>query len=195
LRSQTSEKGSFGASKITTASDIARGWAIRELTARLDVSWHGIHDSTWSPSWRQGPGHLDNGSLLGRITWKLLVVLLDHCDRDVLVFGSSALELHATVEDDARTQKRWKRTRMPDLGGEPSRRFSDGSSYGQRNDLPGTKATVWAIALAFQGQLIHQRSMESGGEEISLSVVDSVVGIMVMVTVEVGRISTVLSNC
>jgi len=42
---------------------------------------------------------LDNGSLLGRVTRKF-VVLLDHCNMNVLVLGGSALELHDTVGDD-----------------------------------------------------------------------------------------------
>jgi len=70
-------------------------------------------------------GLFDNRSVLSGIMRKLLVVLLDHCDRDVLVFGGSAFELHDTVEDGARTQKRCKRTRTPHLGGESSSRFSD----------------------------------------------------------------------
>lgn len=68
---------------------------------------------------------LDNGSLLGGMMRALLVVPLDHCDRDVLVLGGSALELHDTVEDDTRTQRRRTRIPMPHLKGEFSRRFSD----------------------------------------------------------------------
>ena len=72
-------------------------------------------------------GLLDNRSLLGNVKRKLVVVLLEHCDRGVLVLGSSAFELRDTVEleDDVRTQKRRKRTPTPHLGGESSSRFSD----------------------------------------------------------------------
>lgn len=50
---------------------------------------------------------------------------------------------------------------------------------GERDDLPGTKAT----ALPSQAK-IHQRGMGSGGEGIALSAVDPVVGMVVVVTVK-----------
>lgn len=44
----------------------------------------------------------DIGSLLGRVTRKLLVMLVDHRDMNVLVLGVSALEFHETVGDDGK---------------------------------------------------------------------------------------------